>query len=254
MLKFKLINVVFFLFALLFAWCAFNVFYWILLLILYAAIITYGSAKVNSGFFLKAFCRGDKTKKQFTLTFDDGPDPVNTPLLLDLLKKANVSATFFCIGEKLEKHPEVAAGIFKEGHIIGNHSYSHTNRFPLKSVKQIRGEILKTREIIENITGQPNIFFRPPFGVTNPRIARATKGLGFTITGWSLRSFDLSGNKSDKIASRVISKLRGGDIILLHDTSPDILRILGRLLSFAESSDYEIINLDEMLTGIKNDK
>jgi len=137
--------------------------------------------------------------------------------------------------------------INSEGHIIGNHSYSHSNFFPLKSVKAIRYELIKTREIIENISQKPNPYFRPPFGVTNPLIKKALKGLNFRVIGWSIRSLDLSNDSSEKIAKRIISKLRGGDIILLHDTSRQVLPVLVRLLEHFNKNGWKVVSLEDLI-------
>jgi len=220
---------------------------WIFLVLSYTFVVAYGSANIDSGFFVKTIYRGTPGEKTVALTFDDGPDFKNTPLILDLLKKEEIKAAFFCIGEKIEQHPNLVLRIHHEGHIIGNHSYSHSNFFPLKSVKEIRSEILKTREIIEKISQKPNLFFRPPFGVTNPLIKKALKGLNFKVIGWSIRSFDLSKRTAEEIANRVIDRLDGGDIILLHDTSEKVLPVLVRLLDYFNEDGWELVSLEELV-------
>jgi len=222
---------------------------WVFLVLSYTFAVAYGSANVDSGFFIKTICRGTRGEKPIALTFDDGPDFKNTPLILDLLKKEGINATFFCIGEKIEQHPDLVLRIHHEGHIIGNHSYSHSNFFPLKSVKEIRSEILKTREIIEKISQKPNLFFRPPFGVTNPLIKKALKGLNFRVIGWSIRSFDLSKRSADEIANRVIGQLGGGDVILFHDTSENALPVLNRLLEHFNENGWKVVSLEELINS-----
>lgn len=217
---------------------------WVFIILSYTFAMAYGSANIDSGFFIKTICRGTPSEKNVALTFDDGPDFKNTPLILDLLKKEGIKATFFCIGEKIEQHPDLVLRIHHEGHIIGNHSYSHSNFFPLKSVKEIRSEILKTREVIEKISQKPNLFFRPPFGVTNPLIKKALKGLNFRVIGWNIRSFDLSKKSAGEIAGRVIGLLGGGDVILLHDTSHKVLPVLSRLIEYFKENGWKIVNLD----------
>lgn len=220
---------------------------WVFLVLSYTFAVAYGSANIDSGFFVKTICRGTSGEKTVALTFDDGPDFINTPLILDFFKKEGIKATFFCIGEKIEQHPDLVFRIHHEGHIIGNHSYSHSNFFPLKSVKAIRSELLETRGIIENISQKPNLFFRPPFGVTNPLIKKALKGLNFMVIGWSIRSFDLSKRSAEEIANRIISRLGGGDIILLHDTSENALPVLNRLLEHFDENGWKVVSLEELI-------
>jgi peptidoglycan/xylan/chitin deacetylase (PgdA/CDA1 family) len=220
---------------------------WLFLVLSYTFAVTYGSANIDSGFFVKTICRGNPLQKTVALTFDDGPDFKNTPLILDFLKKEGIKATFFCIGEKIEQNPDLALRINNEGHIIGNHSYSHSNFFPVKPVLAIRQELTKTRKIIEDLTQKPNLYFRPPFGVTNPLIKKALKGLNFKVIGWNIRSFDLSNDSSEKIAKRIISKLRGGDIILLHDTSRQVLPVLVRLLEHFNENGWKVVSLEDLI-------
>lgn len=246
MLKFRNVTLVFFLLAVLTALFYSHLFVWLFLAVAYIAFITYGSSSISSGVFISAQCHGNRNLKQVALTFDDGPSPASTPEVLSLLKNSGVRAAFFVIGRKVEKYPDLAFRINQDGHLIGNHSLTHADLFPLKPAAEIREELLATRGLIEKITGEPNLYFRPPFGVTNPIIARALKGLDFQVIGWSIRSFDLSRRKPDVIVGRILSRLKGGDIILLHDTSPGILPILNRLLVNLKLQGWEVVRLDKM--------
>lgn len=223
---------------------------WVFLILSYTFAIVYGSATIDSGFFVKTICRGIVGEKTVALTFDDGPDAENTPKILDYLEKEQVKASFFCIGKKIEQNPGIASRICNDGHLMGNHSFSHSNFFPLKPVSAIRSEIVVTREIIEDISQRPNLYFRPPFGVSNPLIKRALKGLNFRIIGWSIRSFDLSKRSAYEIANRIISRLGGGDIILLHDTSGKVLPVLTILLDFFRKNGWKVVSLEELINEI----
>src|SRR5690606_17833233 len=110
--------------------------------------------------------------------FDDGPHPDFTPQILKLLRQHNAKATFFCIGKKVAQHPEIVKGIIAEGHIIGNHTYSHTKAFGFLSTKKVTDELQTTEETIERLTGLKTKLYRPAFGVTNPNISTAVKLLG----------------------------------------------------------------------------
>lgn len=247
MLKYLPVTLVFLLLALLTPVFYCHWYIWLALILCYLLLITWGSSNIRSGFFLSAFCHGDRNLRKVAITFDDGPDPVRTPEVLDILDKAGVRAGFFCIGEKIEKYPELASRIHQSGHMLGNHSFSHGNLFSIKPVNKIRKELTETRILIEKVTEEPNLYFRPPYGVTNPKITRALKGLEFRVIGWSIRSFDLSGKSPEKVVERILSKLRNGDIILLHDTSPQIIPLLNLLLPELRKTGREIVRFDEMI-------
>jgi len=246
MLKFRIATLIFCLAAIVTALFYNHLPVWLVLISVYVAYLAYGASDISSGVFVAARCHGDRSQKKVALTFDDGPDPQHTREVLTLLKNSGVRAGFFVIGRKVEKYPDLAYKIHEDGHLIGNHSFSHADFFPVKQAKEIRKELLATRQLIEKITGEPNLYFRPPFGVTNPIIARALKGSDFRVIGWSIRSFDLSRRSPDRIVERIVSKLRGGDIILLHDSSPGILPILNRLLTSLKNQDWEVVRLDKL--------
>ncbi|MFH1121862.1 MAG: polysaccharide deacetylase family protein [Bacteroidota bacterium] len=247
MLKFRTVTFLFCLSAVAAAVFHAHLFVWIILIFCYIALITYGSANIRSGFYLKAFCHGDRSLKKAAITFDDGPDGEHTAELLDLLRENGIKASFFCIGGKIDQYPSIVNRMHTEGHLIGNHSFSHDHFFPLKPVAEIRKELIRTKDLIEKLTGKPNLYFRPPFGVTNPGIARALKGLDFMVIGWSIRSFDLSDKNPEAIVDRILTKLRGGDIILLHDTSPHILPVLKSLLVNLKLLGWEVVRHDELI-------
>ena len=136
-------------------------------------------------------------EKKISLTFDDGPG-IYTLEILDLLKKYNVKATFFCIGKNIEMYPEIIKQIIDEGHLIGNHSYGHSPFFDFYNAKKIIEEIQKTDTLLEKLTSKKINFFRPPYGVTTPSIRRAIKITGHKVIGWNIRSLD-GGTKNKKL-------------------------------------------------------
>jgi peptidoglycan/xylan/chitin deacetylase (PgdA/CDA1 family) len=123
------------------------------------------------------------------LTFDDGPTEF-TPKFLDLLKENNVKATFFCIGKQIEKYPETFQRIIAEGHTIGNHTLSHCNNTGFLSTSKMVEEIEKCDEVMLKIGSLKTNLYRPPFGVTNPNIAKAIKKTHKKSIGWNVRSLD----------------------------------------------------------------
>ena len=173
-------------------------------------------------------------------------EPNNLNKVLDVLLKYNVKATFFCIGNQIEKEPEILKRIISEGHIVGNHSYSHSNFFGIFSTQKVIDELHKTREIILNITGKNTLYFRPPFGVTNPRISRAIKATNYKAIGWNIRSLDTVIKSEEEIFKRVKNKIKPGGIILFHDTSLKTVSVLERLLLFLQE-EYEIVPIDYLL-------
>ena len=210
----------------------------------------YASYSISSGVYVKAFCRKKTEEKEVALTFDDGPDAVYTPRILDILEEWKVKAAFFCIGRKVEENPQLAAKIVEKGHLIGNHSYSHVNSFPLFSVRKMAADLHRNEEAIRLATGQSVRFFRPPFGVTNPTLRRVLKRFNYYVTGWNIRSLDTSIKDADKVVSRIIRQIRPGAVILLHDTLPHAEQILRKTLSYLSDNGYKVKRIDEFLNII----
>ena len=202
--------------------------------LIYSFILFLGAKNVCSQFYLKTECYS-KDKSKTHITFDDGPDPKITPQILEILKKHNKKATFFCIGEKIEKHPEVIQQIAEQGHEIGNHSYSHSYYFDFFRTSKVIKELDKTNKLIKEISGKDCIIFRPPFGVTNPNIAKAVKKLNLETIGWSIRSLDTV--KDKKTILKRLEKAKPGDIILFHDTKEQTVEILDDFLRLNIDSD-----------------
>jgi peptidoglycan-N-acetylglucosamine deacetylase len=170
-------------------------------------------------FFLPIVSRGLSEKKAVALTFDDGPDPVSTPKLLDLLAKYQVRATFFVTGKKAEKFPEMIRDILSHGHTIGNHTYSHDNFIMLKKSHALMKEIEDTQKVLHQFGIAP-IAFRPPVGVTSPRLKKVLDKVGMVAVNFSRRAGDLGNRRVKHISKRILKRLHAGDIIMLHDTPP----------------------------------
>ncbi|MBO8165044.1 MAG: polysaccharide deacetylase family protein [Brevibacillus sp.] len=158
---------------------------------------------------------GPLDKRQVSLTFDDGPDTVFTPKVLDVLKQHNVKATFFLIGNRIEAHPEIVKRIIREGHEVGNHSYSHPNLPKLKP-NQFHAEVLRTQDLIARHSGYRPKFIRPPYGAINEEQVKWLASQGFTMVNWNVDSLDWKGLTADQVADNVLSNIRHGSIILQH--------------------------------------
>ncbi|MDO4228219.1 MAG: polysaccharide deacetylase family protein [Capnocytophaga sp.] len=213
----------------------------VIIVILFVGFIAWGVFDIRLSYFTPTmYCLNGRPYKTVALSFDDGATEL-TPRFLDLLKKYNAKAIFFCIGKQIEKYPEVIKRINEEGHIIGNHTFTHYSKNCFASAKIIAEEIKTTDAALAklNITTQ---LFRPPYGITNPSIARAIKLMNKKTIGWDIRSLDTVIKNEDRLFKRIISKLSHGNIILMHDTSERSLNVLERLLQHLLENDYKITN------------
>jgi len=219
----------------------------ILAIIVWLILLIIGSVNICSGFYTKAFCKGKTSEKLISLTFDDGPDGIITPKVLDILEKFNIQAAFFIIGKKAEKQGDLVRMIISRGHLVGLHSYSHHFFFDFFRSEKMEQDLLKAEGVIKNITGKRPLLFRPPYGVTNPVLAKVVKKLGYKVIGWSVRSFDTTTKDADKVADRVIGKLHPGAVILMHDTqniTPEALEII---ILRAKDEGYRFVGLEELI-------
>jgi len=171
------------------------------------------------GFFLPVISRGSAENKQVALTFDDGPWPASTPILLDLLARHNLQATFFVVGRQAEKYPELIAAILAQGHTIGNHSLRHDSLLMLRRPKTLQEDIHATQEILQK-SGVTPCVFRPPAGITNPRLKRVLALENLLAVNYSCRAMDGGNRNIDNLAEKILERLRPGDIIMLHDLPP----------------------------------
>ncbi len=180
------------------------------------------------------------------ITFDDGPNPAFTPQVLKLLEKYNAKATFFCIGLHIENHPGLFKNIIKQGHTVGNHTYSHHNMFGFFSSKQVMEELELTNKLVQNITGLKLKLFRPAFGVTNPRIKKALNALKLQAIGWNKRSLDTTGLSKETILKRASKNIKKGDVILLHDSSEKTIWVLEQLLLILQKQNLHAVTVDSL--------
>lgn len=223
-------------------------FWWFAITILiWLGINAVGSARISSNYHVKAFCHNSsESEKKIAITFDDGPS-VFTLEILDLLKKYDAKATFFCIGKNVEAHPEIIRQIISEGHLVGNHSYNHSKFFDFYNTKKIIEEINKTDLVLEQFTTKKINFFRPPYGVTTPSIRRALKVTKHKVIGWNIRSLDGGIKNQDLIFNRIIKRVSPGGIVLLHDTALHSVLVLEQFLQFLQQQDYQVVSVEELL-------
>ena len=161
--------------------------------------------------------QGSGQKPVVALTFDDGPHPTLTPKLLEILDDRNIRATFYVVGHKVERHPALVKRIRREGHEIGNHSWSHAN-LANRSDEMVLSELRRTNEAVQKATGRRPTTMRPPFGAMLPRQSRLVQAkLRMPTVLWSIDSLDYTGSSSATITNRILRRAHNGAIILNHD-------------------------------------
>ncbi len=216
----------------------------LIIIILAIAILAYGSANIKSGILVNAVCHTPdsrlssspvKNENDLLLTFDDGPDPLLTPRVLDTLDRHNRRAIFFLIGEKVDKYPDLVKQIVQRGHAIGNHTYHHDPLNNFRGAKHFQQEITLCSDAIQRACGQRPTLFRPPIGITTHFTRPLMKKLNLTCVGWSIRSFDTRQESRDKVFRRVKHQLKPGAIILLHDRMQEADTLAERILSAWEN-------------------
>ncbi|MGO4185645.1 delta-lactam-biosynthetic de-N-acetylase [Paenibacillus sp. TAF43_2] len=192
---------------------------------------------------------GDTTQKELYLTFDNGYENGYTPRILDVLKDKQVPAVFFVTGHYVKDQPELLKRMVLEGHIVGNHSWSHPDMSTL-SESSIKTELDKVKEHVETLTGQKEMkYLRPPRGIFSERMLAASKQFGYTNVFWSVayKDWDVNAQRGSQYAyNEVVKQLHPGAIILLHSISKDNTEALGRIIDEARRQGYLFKSLDQM--------
>jgi peptidoglycan/xylan/chitin deacetylase (PgdA/CDA1 family) len=202
---------------------------------------------VGSNFFIKIVCSATTDKKEIAISFDDGPATNYTSEILQLLKQDNIKATFFCIGNRIAGNENILKEIKDEGHIIGNHSYSHHFWFDMYSAQKMLDDLKQMDHEMEKVTGIRPKLFRPPYGVTNPNLTKAIIKGEYTPVGWSVRSMDTVIKDEKKLLDKINRSLKPGAVFLFHDTSKTTLNVLPEFIKEVKSKGYQIIPLDKLL-------
>ncbi|QRR00930.1 polysaccharide deacetylase family protein [Dyadobacter sandarakinus] len=216
-----------------------------LIAVVYFGLVSYGAFNIGSNYFLKSVNKGER--RAIALTFDDGPDPVTTPDILATLKRHDVRAAFFVIGKKAAAYPHLVRQIDEDGHIIANHSYSHSYWIGFFSKDRLQSDLAKCRDVVYQTIGKKPVYFRPPFGVTNPRYAAVMEELGLQSVGWSLRSLDTRASNKYQLISRILSRLKKKDIVLLHDTLKVTAESLEDIILHCQQKGIRIESLPRLI-------
>jgi peptidoglycan/xylan/chitin deacetylase (PgdA/CDA1 family) len=219
-----------------------------------ATVAGYQSLAPTGQWFGPAFCKGRRGSRQIALTFDDGPNDPHTQHLLDVLSRYTVHATFFLIGGYVHQRPDIAAEIAKRGHVIGNHTFSHP-LLTFQSRESIRREITQCRDAIQDAVGEHSNLFRPPWGGRRPAVFQIAHQLGLEPVMWNITGHDWKATSPEFIEHKVGPKIRGGDVILLHDgghasfgtdrsaTVAAVNRMIIRFLA----EGYEFVSIPKMM-------
>ena len=192
------------------------------------------------------FWSGPFKSKKIALTFDDGPNPDNTLLLLRTLERKNVLATFFLIGENAEAYPELVKEIQGRGHEIGNHSYSHPNMGKAEPLKVIR-EIRKTQRILEQTTGTSPTLYRPPYGTMMLEDLVVIPRFGLTTILWTVDSKDWAGIDKEQIEETILETVYNGSIIVCHEQCRATIEALPRVIDILKEKGYEFVTVSEII-------
>ncbi|MGQ2980748.1 MAG: polysaccharide deacetylase family protein [Polaromonas sp.] len=193
---------------------------------------------------------------EVALTIDDGPDPVVTPAVLELLDRHGAKATFFCVGRQAALHPEICRDILRRGHRIENHSQLHRHNFSLLGPAGFRRELEAAQATLTAITGDRPQFFRAPAGLRNPFLDPALQRSGLRLASWTRRAYDTREGDPAIVLRKLCRSLRAGDILLLHDRHaaltprgvPVILEVLPALLQAIRQAGLRPVTLREALT------
>ena len=169
-----------------------------------------------SSFFLPVISRGTCSRKAVALTFDDGPDPLTTPELLRLLKKYRTTGTFFVTGHRVVRFPQLIKEILAQGHSLGNHSFHHDLLGAFRSTPTMKYEIEATQRALKDL-GIIALAYRPPMGITSPRLRRLMQMEGMFVVNFSCRAWDGGNRRIRHLSRRILKRVRANDILLLHD-------------------------------------
>jgi peptidoglycan/xylan/chitin deacetylase (PgdA/CDA1 family) len=204
----------------------------------------YPSLRRNCAWHGEVLTHFETPERSVWLTIDDGPNPETTPQILDLLAKQNAKATFFVIGKRAEKYPQLCRRIVSEGHAVENHTYSHPAAWWWAMPRPfVRLEISRAHQAIASATGRPPRFFRSPVGMNNLSVHPIAAELGLRVVGWSVDACDGCPVAPSSIVTRIIRAIRPGAVILIHESGHSRHRLItvSRLMDKLEEAGYRCL-------------
>jgi peptidoglycan-N-acetylglucosamine deacetylase len=199
-------------------------------------------------------------RPEIALTFDDGPDPSVTPRVMDILERHDAKATFFCIGKRVERFPDVAASIVERGHAIGNHSHNHPNAFAFYGPRALAREVVRAQDAIWAAAGRRATLFRAPVGIRGLFLEQCLAREGLNLVSWSRRGLDTVSRNAVAVAARLTRRLEHGEILLMHDGAsacdsagrPVVLEALPRVLDVLAARGLRVRPLPEPSQALRD--
>lgn len=224
-----------------------------------AALVSagYQSLSPTGQWYGPTFVRLPRNSRKLALTFDDGPNDPYTSQLLEVLARHKVKATFFMVGRYVESRPDLVRSVAEAGHAIGNHTYAHPNLIFL-SQGRVQAEIEGCTRALSDAVGQHSPLFRPPFGGRRPASLRVARSLGLKPVMWNVTGWDWKASSAEYIERKITSRVRGGDVILLHDGGHERMGVdrsptvaaTERVIARYKAEGYEFVTVPEMIAGL----
>ena len=216
----------------------------------------YQSMAPTGQWFGRTFTGLPRGTRQLALTYDDGPNDPHTQRLLEVLARHRVRATFFLIGSRVQQRPDMAREIAAAGHVIGNHTFTHP-LLTFQSASHIRRELADCRSMLQDAVGNHSNLFRPPFGGRRPAVLRIARGLALEPVMWNVTGYDWNAPPAEAIEQKVAKRVRGGDVILLHDGGhtqmgadrSQTVIATDHLISRYKSQGYTFVTIPQMMSG-----
>ncbi len=222
-----------------------------------ASAAGYQSMAPSGQWFGRTFIGMGPTSRQLALTYDDGPNDPYTARLLEVLAKHDVRATFFLIGGFVRQRPDIVREVVQAGHIVGNHTFTHP-ALTFKRASEVTAQLNRCERALTEAVGQHSNLFRPPFGARRPAVLRMVRQIGLEPIMWNVTGYDWNAPSAEHIERKVTSKVRGGDVILLHDGGHRAfgadrsytVTATDRLIARYKSEGYEFVTIPEMRKAV----
>jgi len=220
------------------------------------ALVTVGyqSMAPTGQWYGRTFTGLEPGARQLALTYDDGPNDPHTFRLLEVLARQDVRATFFLIGRYAKQRPDIVRELVRAGHVIGNHTFTHP-LLTLKSSAEIRKELSDCRSTLHDAIGEHSNLFRPPFGGRRPAVLHVARELGLQSVMWNVTGYDWNALPAAEIERKCSTKIRGGNVILLHDGGHKTMGAdrtqtviaTDHLIARYKSEGYKFVTIDQMM-------
>jgi hypothetical protein len=227
--------------------------WWFLLLFIFIFTIpaVLGAIYIGHNFFIRSINSlrdidaVSGSESDIVLTFDDGIHPEWTPKVLDILKAHHVNAMFFVIGKNIKGNEDILKRLVEEGHTLGNHSFTHDRWFDLKSTRKMLSDLKQMNETAQQVLTNKwvPVYFRPPYGVTNPNLAKAIRQSGMISVGWNVRSMDTIAKSKEQLLEKLRKMTRPGAIVLLHDRCPVTVDTLTDYIVYCKQQGFTFTTL-----------